>query len=82
VPCCRSNRSTSLSIDRSPSAPRTTLNIGHISGGTSINSIPASASAWLDLRSTHPEHLHAAEIALRQSLDQWVNSRPVGCNTK
>jgi hypothetical protein len=34
--------------------PRTTLNIGHISGGTSINSIPASASAWLDLRSTDP----------------------------
>ena len=55
---------------------RTTLNIGQISGGTAINSIPSSASAWLDLRSTDPAELHAAELALRQSLDQWVNIPP------
>ena len=52
---------------------RTTLNVGQISGGTSINSIPSSACAWLDLRSTDTDHLHAAELALRQSLDQWFN---------
>ncbi len=34
------------------SAPVTTLNVGHISGGTSVNSIPASATALLELRST------------------------------
>jgi acetylornithine deacetylase/succinyl-diaminopimelate desuccinylase-like protein len=66
------------SIDRAPSESRTTLNIGHISGGTSINSIPASASAWIDLRSTDPDQLHAAELAMRQSLDQWVTHAPNG----
>jgi tripeptide aminopeptidase len=52
--------------------PRTTLNVGQISGGTSINSIPESATAWLDLRSTDPLQLQAAEIALRQSLAEWT----------
>ena len=55
---------------------RTTLNIGQIAGGTAINSIPASASAWLDLRSTDSAELEAAELALRQSLDQWINAVP------
>ncbi len=35
-----------------PTDPRTSLNAGIISGGTSVNSIPASASVQLDLRST------------------------------
>jgi len=47
---------------------RTTLNVGHISGGTSINSIPESASALLDLRSTAPLQLEAADLALRSLL--------------
>lgn len=34
-----------------PQTPRTTFNIGLIEGGTSINSIAASADIWLDLRS-------------------------------
>jgi acetylornithine deacetylase/succinyl-diaminopimelate desuccinylase-like protein len=51
-----------------PSSPRTTLNIGHISGGTSINSIPESASALLDLRSTDPATLQATETFLHQAL--------------
>ncbi len=62
--------------------PRTTLNIGSISGGTSINSIPASASAWLDLRSTDSAQLHAAELALRESLDQWVTNAPASIPAK
>jgi tripeptide aminopeptidase len=40
-----------------PTSPLTTINVGHISGGTSINSIPESASALLDLRSTDPSQL-------------------------
>ena len=45
-------------------APRTTFSPGLISGGTSINSIPESASVLLDLRSTDAEQLelHAAEV--------------------
>jgi tripeptide aminopeptidase len=60
------------SLDLPRGEPRTTLNIGQISGGTSINSIPESATAWLDLRSTDPLQLHAAETALRQSLTEWA----------
>jgi tripeptide aminopeptidase len=52
--------------------PRTTLNAGVISGGTSINSIPASSSALLDLRSTSPAALDAAELTLRQTLTQSI----------
>ena len=57
-------------------ALRTTLNIGQISGGTSINSIPESATALIDLRSTDPDELHATEEALRQSLEHWVLDAP------
>ena len=47
----------------SPPTPRTTLNCGTISGGTSVNSIPSSATADLDLRSISPEELESLEIA-------------------
>jgi acetylornithine deacetylase/succinyl-diaminopimelate desuccinylase-like protein len=55
-------------------ASRTILNVGQIAGGTSINSIPESASALLDLRSTDPSQLEAAEIALRRTLAESVPS--------
>ena len=48
-----------------PEDPRTTLNIGVVSGGTSINSIPESATALLDLRSTDPSLLASTEARLR-----------------
>ena len=57
-----------LSALNLPGAPRTTLNVGHISGGTSINSIPESATALLDLRSTDPVQLHETELQLRSLL--------------
>jgi acetylornithine deacetylase/succinyl-diaminopimelate desuccinylase-like protein len=40
-----------------PEKPRTSLNIGVISGGTSVNTIAAEASLELDLRSTEPKVL-------------------------
>jgi acetylornithine deacetylase/succinyl-diaminopimelate desuccinylase-like protein len=64
------------SLDLPHSKPRTTLNIGQISGGTSINSIPDSATALLDLRSTDATQLYQVELALRQTLDQWVVHPP------
>lgn len=46
-----------------PTDPRTALNAGIISGGTSVNSIPSSASVQLDLRSTDPVTLeHTADL--------------------
>lgn len=45
-----------------PQNPRTTLNIGVISGGTTVNTIAASASLELDLRSERTDTLdHLAE---------------------
>src|ERR1035437_2748828 len=65
------------SIDLTPAdlagtQPRTTLNIGHISGGTSINSIPSSATALLDLRSTDSAQLQEFESALRRTFAESV----------
>jgi len=45
---------TSLQL---PSRPRTTMNVGKIHGGTSINVIPAEAWLELDLRSEGPDEL-------------------------
>ena len=58
-----------LSAIELPRNPRTTLNVGQISGGTSINSIPEQASALLDLRSTDAAQLLATETELRYVLD-------------
>jgi acetylornithine deacetylase/succinyl-diaminopimelate desuccinylase-like protein len=42
-----------------PESPKTTYNVGVISGGTTINSIASSASLLLDLRSEDPRALEA-----------------------
>lgn len=70
-------------------ARRTTLNVGLISGGTSINSIPSAATAHLDLRSTDPAHLERAAESVRSALREaipgaaldieTIGSRPAGC---
>jgi tripeptide aminopeptidase len=65
------------SLDLPRSDPRTTLNVGQIVGGTSVNSIPSSASALIDLRSTDPVELQVAELAFRETLQRWVNEAPV-----
>ncbi len=46
-----------LSRLRVPEAPRTTFNIGRISGGRSVNTIAQEASLELDLRSEDPQAL-------------------------
>jgi tripeptide aminopeptidase len=61
-----------------PAEPRTTLNVGSISGGTSINSIPASAMALLDLRSTDPAQLLAIEAHLCATCTDFAHRLPVG----
>jgi tripeptide aminopeptidase len=67
----------SLDLPRAPRAdPRTTLNVGQISGGTSINSIPESAMALLDLRSTDPAQLALTEDALRDALSRSILPSP------
>ena len=57
-----------------PVTPKSTFNIGVIRGGTSVNSIPESASMRVDLRSTSPRELERLERALRVCLDQALET--------
>src|SRR5450755_726901 len=55
-----------------PASPKTTFNVGVIRGGTSVNSIPESASMRVDLRSTSMAEIDRLERALRVALDAAV----------
>ena len=61
-----------LSHTRVPATPKTTFNVGVIRGGTSVNSIPESASMRVDLRSTSMAEIDRLDRALRVALDQAV----------
>ena len=56
------------------STPKSTFNIGVVRGGTSVNSIPESASMRVDLRSTSTTELERLERSLRVCLDLSVQS--------
>src|SRR5947209_40865 len=64
---------------RVPSSPKTTFNVGVISGGTSVNSIPFSATMDLDMRSETADALDALDKqvlkilgdALTAENDRW-----------
>lgn len=60
-----------------PDSPRTTFNIGVISGGTSVNSIPESATARVDLRSASMEELQKLEDRLRECVAEAWNEAPL-----
>ena len=55
-----------------PATPKTTFNIGVIRGGTSVNSIPESASMKVDIRSTSMAEMERLEQSLRQALNRAV----------
>jgi len=72
-------------------SPRTTLNVGTISGGTSVNTIPESAAARFDFRSTDPEQLIRLEVELHRAVEDVVlganrhtgsGRRPTGATAK
>src|SRR5215467_5949307 len=56
-----------------PNSPKTTFNIGTIRGGTSVNSIPESASMRVDIRSTSMAEMERLEKALRTSIDRAID---------
>jgi tripeptide aminopeptidase len=64
-----------------PESPRTTFNIGVISGGTSVNSIPESATARVDLRSASMEELQKLEDRLRECVAEAWNEAPLAYRT-
>jgi tripeptide aminopeptidase len=53
-------------------SPKTTFNIGVIRGGTSVNSIPESASMRVDIRSTSMPEMERLEASLRGELEMAV----------
>ena len=55
-----------------PATPKTTYNVGIISGGTSVNSIPESATMRVDTRSASVEELDRLERALHEAVDQVI----------
>lgn len=65
-----------------PREPRTTFNVGHIEGGTSINSIPRKAAMEVDLRSTADAELRRLDAffrrATREAVDEENAKRRVG----
>jgi tripeptide aminopeptidase len=60
-----------------PESPRTTFNIGVVHGGTSVNSIPETATARVDLRSASMEELHKLEERLRECVSEAWSEMPV-----
>jgi acetylornithine deacetylase/succinyl-diaminopimelate desuccinylase-like protein len=55
-----------------PASPRTTLNVGTIEGGSSVNSIPEFATARFDLRSLEAEQLVRLEVELHRAVEDAV----------
>jgi len=55
-----------------PENPRSSFNFGVIEGGTSVNSIPASASVKVDLRSEQEAQVKIMEAALRDAVDAGI----------
>jgi tripeptide aminopeptidase len=55
-----------------PASPRTTMNVGTIEGGGSVNSIPERATARFDLRSLDAEQLVRLEVALHRVVEDAV----------
>ena len=51
------NAMTKFSRTIVPKSPKTTFNVGVVSGGTSVNSIPVEMSMDVDMRSESPEEL-------------------------
>ena len=80
-----------LSALKVPSTPRTTFNVGVVSGGTSVNSIPLAMSMEVDMRSESPVELEKLETAflmlVKQSVDDENRARsttsgPVAADVK
>lgn len=55
---------------QAPEKPKTTFNVGRISGGTSVNSISQTATLEVDMRSEDPQELAKLDAAYKQAVEQ------------
>lgn len=73
-----------LSALKLPSKPRTTINVGKIQGGTSINTIPAEAWLELDLRSEGQTELSELVEGVERLIEAanrpgvWIEAEVIG----
>jgi tripeptide aminopeptidase len=65
-----------------PATPKTTFNIGIIRGGTSVNSIPESASMRVDIRSTSMTEMERLEQALRLALNRAIEDETMAAEMR
>ena len=65
-----------------PTTPKTTFNIGVIRGGTSVNSIPESASMKVDIRSTSMAEMERLEQSLRLALNRAVEDETMAAEMR
>jgi len=65
-----------------PTAPKTTFNIGVIRGGTSVNSIPESASMKVDIRSTSMAEMERLEQTMRLALNRAVEDETMSAEMR
>jgi tripeptide aminopeptidase len=65
-----------------PTSPKTTFNIGVIRGGTSVNSIPESASMKVDIRSTSMNEMERLEQSLRVALNRAVEDETMAAEMR
>jgi len=56
-----------------PDLPKTTFNIGVVEGGTSVNTIPASASMLVDIRSDSESELNALSDKMKEAVKHAVD---------
>jgi acetylornithine deacetylase/succinyl-diaminopimelate desuccinylase-like protein len=64
-----------------PDEPRTTMNVGTIHGGQSVNPIPDKALATIDFRSTSSEQLVRLEVAMHRAMEDAVDESNRAINT-
>ena len=56
-----------------PKDPRTTFNVGSITGGTSVNAIPTSATMEVDLRSAADRELRRLDAFFRRAMTEALD---------
>ena len=68
--------------DSFPDEGRSTLNVGTILGGTSVNTIPESATASVEFRSTDTRPLVRLEVALYRAVEDAVEAANAAAETR
>ncbi|MEL7647990.1 MAG: M20/M25/M40 family metallo-hydrolase [Sedimentibacter sp.] len=73
-----------------PGIPKTTFNVGIVQGGTSVNTISASCSMLVDIRSDSSDELNRLSLELQKAVDlavqeenkRWESSESVAAEIK